>query len=75
MLPLDLYKMVSDDSVTNLNAAKMSYLVSLAGKSDLLDAEVITVPGKVFKKNGFTRYDVDDKALFEIILDVFYDKE
>ncbi len=75
MLPLDLYKMVADDSVTNLNAAKMSYLVSLAGKSDLLDAEVITVPGKVFKKNGFTRYDVDDKALFEIILDVFYDKE
>ena len=75
MLPLDLYKMVADDSVTNLNAAKMSYLVSLAGKSNLLDAEVITVPGKVFKKNGFTRYDVDDKALFEIILDVFYDKE
>ena len=36
---------------------------------------MITVPGKVFKKNGFTRYDVDDKALFEIILDVFYDKE
>lgn len=74
-LPLELYRKVSDYSVTNLGASKMSYLASLAGKSGILDAQIVTVPGKVVEKNGFARYDVDDKALFEIILDVFYDKE
>lgn len=74
-LPIDLYQLVSEYSVTNIKGSEMAALASMATDCRVLDSEIITVPGTVTKKNGFANYNVDDKALFKIILDVFYNKE
>ncbi|MEE1312128.1 MAG: LCP family protein [Lachnospiraceae bacterium] len=74
-LPIDLYQLVSEYSVTNIKGSEMAALASMATDCGVLDSEIITVPGTVTKKNGFANYNVDDKALFKIILDVFYNKE
>ncbi len=72
---VDLYKTVDDNSTTNLNASKMTYLAStaIAGLDSYKDVEFVNVPGTV-KKGEFAEFYADENALMDIMLDLFYVK-
>ena len=75
-LPLTLFDVASEYMITDLNAAKVSYLVSIVDRVGLEESNFLTMPGEAVlnEKTGYAEFQVDDKALFEMILDVFYDK-
>lgn len=59
-------------SVTNLTAAKVSYLATELVTGNKLQTEMATIPGKISLDNGLARYDIDENAFFEQFLSVFY---
>lgn len=74
-VPLTLFDVASDYMVTDLNAARVSYLVSLMNKIGFKESSFMTVPGEAtLGDKGFAEYHVDDKSLYEMILKVFYKK-
>ncbi|MDO4556605.1 MAG: LCP family protein [Lachnospiraceae bacterium] len=74
-VPLTLFDVASSYMVTDLNAARVSYLVSLVNKIGFEESSFVTVPGEaVVGEEGYAEYNVDDKSLYEMILDVFYEK-
>lgn len=74
-VPLTLFDVASEYMVTDLNVAKVSYLVSVLNKVGLQESSFLTVPGQaIVGAEGYAEYYVDDKALYEMILDVFYKK-
>lgn len=74
-VPLTLFDVASEFMVTDLNVAKVSYLVSVLNKVGLEESSFITVPGQaIVGSEGYAEYHVDDKALYEMILNVFYKK-
>lgn len=75
-VPLTLFDVASEYMVTDLNAAKVSYLVSILSKVGLEESSFLTVPGEAVlnEQTGYAEFMVDDKALYEMILDVFYKK-
>lgn len=70
---VDLYKTVDDNSSTNLNASKMTYLASTAisGLDSYKEIEFINVPGTI-KKGEYAEFYADQNALMDIMLDLFY---
>ena len=69
----DLYGTISDNSTTNLTPSKMTYLTTTA--ISMLDSykeiEFLNIPGTV-KKGEYAEFIVDENALMEIMLDLFY---
>lgn len=69
----DLYGTISDNSTTNLTPSKMTYLTTTA--ISMLDSykeiEFVNIPGTV-KKGEYAEFIVDENALMEIMLDLFY---
>ena len=69
----DLYGTISDSSTTNLTPSKMTYLTTTA--ISMLDSykeiEFLNIPGTV-KKGEYAEFIVDENALMEIMLDLFY---
>ncbi len=75
-VPLNLYQTVTSDSVTNLNPSKITFLTtSLIQHNQPLSFH--TVSGTVIKseENGSAALIVDETALYEQVLDIFYTKE
>lgn len=74
-VPLTLFDVASDYMVTDLNAARVSYLVSLVNKIGFDESRFMTVPGEAkIGVGGYAEYYVDDELLYEMILDLFYEK-
>ena len=74
-VPLTLFDVASDYMVTDLNAARVSYLISLVNRIGFKESGFLAVPGEAtVGAEGYAEYHVDDKALYEMILDVFYKK-
>lgn len=70
---LSLYNTVSRNVTTNLDASRILYLAQQASKLSF-DGKVRNVEGEsVLGAQNHAEYNVDDKALYELILDVFYD--
>ena len=69
----DLYSTISDTSTTNLTPSKMTYLSTTA--LSMLDSqseiEFVNLPGTV-TKGEYAEYHVNQNALMEIMLDLFY---
>ena len=79
--PISLYNIISDYNVNNLNTAKISYLTScVISGMDNPHVNFLSVKGKLQEsetlQNGEKKAEfiVDDQALFELILDVYYQK-
>ncbi len=77
--PITLYNIISDYNVNNINVSKISYLTScviggmknpkvdfLSIKGELKEAEVLSDGERK------AEFHVDEEALFELILDVYY---
>lgn len=73
-VPLELFNAVSADSVTNLNASKITFLsTTLVQHHSAL--EFASVPGTVtLGDDGYAEYRVDQQALYEQVLSIFFKK-
>ena len=70
---MNLYNNVSRNVTTNLDASKILYLAQQAAKLRF-DGEIRNVAGEsVLGAQNHAEYQVDEQALYELILDVFYD--
>lgn len=65
-----LYDSISDYLVTSIDFAA---LVEKAMKYDVDFSNIYTVPGETVMGEQYEEYHVDDDALYEMILDIFYD--
>lgn len=69
---VDIYGSVSDNVNTSLSLSMMIYLASEAGNMSF-DGNIYTVEGEaVMGAQSHAEYNVDEEALFELILDIFY---
>lgn len=72
----DLYSIISDNSTTNLNISKMTYLATnaLTNIDSYKDIKFYDVPGSVTKGEKYAEYHVDEEKLFELMLSLFYEE-
>lgn len=71
---LDLYQTASDFMITDIGSSEVAYLASLLIKNGITGGEMLTVPGEVRDGGEYAEFIPDDEKLYEMILDVFYDK-
>lgn len=73
--PLTLYDAVADECTTNLSASKITFLATTLVQHDST-LNVSRVPGNVVlaEDDGFAEFIVDDAALYEQVLNIFYTK-
>lgn len=77
-LPVRIYNEISDWTVTDITADEVAYLAMTAGGYRFDAGQVITVPGRSVsgESNENSAYDefyVDEEALYELVLHVFYE--
>ncbi|MBR2714667.1 MAG: LCP family protein [Ruminococcus sp.] len=72
----DLMGTISDNSTTNLNASKATYLTTTALRhlDSYKDIEFVNIEGK-FKKGEYAEFYPDQQKLFENMLSLFYNAE
>lgn len=72
--PLSIYQTISDYMVTDISPDEFTYLASQA-VSYRLDGNLIRgISGKTDTSDIYAQFYPDEKALYELILDVFYEK-
>ena len=71
-LPFTLYKTVEKSMITDLSVSECVYLGTMAAKSGIKTVEIQSVPGKSAMGEKYAEFQVDDKKLYEKILDIFY---
>lgn len=70
---MDLYNQVKGNVTTNVNTSMLIYLARQAAKMQF-DGEIRNVAGEsVLGSQQHAEYQVDEQALYELILDVFYE--
>lgn len=76
-IPLKLYQIAAegDNMVTNMNASRVSYLSTFLLNMNFSEENLINVPGTVEMGEKYAEYHVDDKKLYEMILELFYEQE
>lgn len=74
--PVKLFNKTSQYLTTNLDTSKITYLTtSVLTNNYNGDIDFRMVQGKVVQGAKYAEFIVDDTALYELILDVFYNKE
>lgn len=76
-IPLKLYQIAAegDNMVTNINASRVSYLSPFLLNMNFSGENLMNVPGTVEMGEKYAEYHVDDKRLYEMILELFYVQE
>ena len=71
--PLRLYNSVSDYVVTDIDASMITYYTSIFLKTGFsAEDNMVKIPGTTTASEQYAEYYVDNKALFELILDTYY---
>lgn len=70
-LPIDLYKKIAKNSVTDIDAAQAGYLITEMSKASV---EYHSIKGKSGFDGLYETFEVDDEALYEMVLKLFYNK-
>lgn len=65
-----VYNSIEDYTITNIDFVK---LVTEAKNYAFDDSSIYSVPGELFMGTEFEEYYVDDDALYEMILEIFYE--
>ena len=75
--PVRLYHIAMEDDhmITNLNSTKIAYLTSIFYKVNFSEESFRTIPGEVVAGEKYAEFHVDDTALYEMILETFYEKK
>ncbi len=71
-LPVKLFTAAAPSMVTNLTVDEVMYLASEAVKYTFSEDDLITLPGVTDTSGEFDEFYVDQDALKQIIIDVFY---
>ena len=73
-LPVNLYLLATSYMTTDINVSKITYLSSKALEYGISTDAIQTVPGESKDGEKHVEFYSDDTALFEIILQLFYNK-
>lgn len=73
--PFSLYQIVSDYMVTDIGTSEVTYLASLALGNGFSEGDIYPVSGEIVMGETYAEFYPDEEALYELILDVFYNKE
>ena len=71
---LTLYQKIKDFSVTNLSAAEVTYLGTLLFQGGFQDADILSIKGEASMGETYAEFHVDEQAMYEMVLEVFYRK-
>lgn len=71
-LPFDMYDKLSKNTVTDVDSSSAVYLASKLGK---LEFEILQIPGEVGFDGTYETFEVDETALYELVLNTFYKAE
>ena len=69
---LTLYQAAQTYMTTDIDLSQTAYLASIAFTRDITADTIRTVPGEVTEGEQFAEYHVDDNALYQILLDAYY---
>lgn len=71
--PIKMYNDAKDYMTTDIDVSRITYYASIFLKSGFsADKNFIKVPGKATLGEKYAEYNVDNKKLFDIILDMYY---
>lgn len=71
---LRVYNAASDYTVTNLDTSRILYLATSVMDFDI-DSQINSIPGTIaIGESGFVEYTIDEQALTEMILSLYYDE-
>ena len=71
---LSLYQTAGDYMVTNVGFSEVTYLASLVMDTGISEGAMYSVPGEVVQGDVYAEFIPDEQGLYELILDVFYEK-
>lgn len=72
-LPVKLYNAVTSQMVTNVTADEVAYLASTAANYKFDKSRFYSLKGETVQGEKFEEYYIDETALYEMILDIFYE--
>ena len=73
-LPVKLYQTAEKQMVTSIGLDQAVYLCTEYMNSSFDTGNIYTVEGEVTKGEEYAEFNVDDDALYQLILDVFYEE-
>ena len=73
-LPVSIYQTVTDYMITDVSADEVSYLATQAVGYSLSGNFIRNISGESVAGDIYMEFHVDEKAFYELILDVFYEK-
>lgn len=73
-LPISLYSTLSKYMVTDVTVDEVSYLATTVLDYNFGEENLYSIQGETIQAEIFEEFHVDDKALYELILQVFYEE-
>lgn len=73
-VPVSLYQTVLPYMVTDIGMSEVTYLATIALQSGFSGQSMQNVPGEVRMGEKYAEYYVDEAALYEMILDTYYEE-
>lgn len=73
-LPAKLYQLVEKQMVTSISLDQAVFLCTEYLDCDFSMDDMLSVEGTITKENVYEEFNVDEKALYELILKVFYEE-
>lgn len=67
-----LYQTATEYSTTNLELSEFSYLAATLVEHGMSELDVVTLAGEPVKGSQYVEYHLDQDAVYETVLDVFY---
>lgn len=74
-LPITLYQTAAQYMVTDVGTAEVTYLASMVLENGFSEGNMYSVPGQVIAGEKYAEFIPDEEGLYELILEVFYEKE
>ena len=71
--PVEVYQQVASQVTTDVSVDELTYLVSVAKNYSFHDDAFYSMQGETVKGEQFEEFYADEKQLFEMILEVFYE--
>ena len=72
---LDILSKLSDYLTTDLDLSEITFLARNIGKMDFSLDTIVSLPGETVMGEEYVEFHVDDKALEELIMNMFYTKK
>ena len=71
-VPVKLYKVAMANMVTDIDLSKVTYLATQVTNLNFTEGNMMSLPGENIQGEIYAEFHVDDKAVYEFVLDTFY---